>query len=91
MSNCGRVAASRVRVNDYLAKGATFGARGHGTLAGHRLHWTTSPLAPGARRIFRITTRLNRGARTGRYVNRVTAGGGNAPRVTARGATVVIP
>lgn len=90
MSNRGRVVVSRVQVNDYLAKGATFGSRGHGTLAGHRLHWTTPVLAPGARRIFRTTTRLNRRARIGRYVNRVTACGGHAPRVIARGATKVV-
>jgi uncharacterized repeat protein (TIGR01451 family) len=88
--NCGEHAAHGVTVTDRLRKGATVRTRGGAKLVDGRLEWKPGTLAPGARRIYRITTRFARNARAGKYVNRATADGHNTDLTTARGSTTVI-
>jgi uncharacterized repeat protein (TIGR01451 family) len=89
VSNCGNVVASRVSVVDRLSKGATFTTRGGGRLVRGQLVWKAGTLAPGARRVYRVTTRFGPNARPGRYVTRATADAGNSPPTTRRGSTTV--
>ncbi len=87
--NCGRRAATGVSVTDRLRTGATVRTRGSGTLVGERLRWKTGTLAPGARKIYRFTTRISAKTSTGRYVNRATADGDNAPPASGQGSITV--
>jgi uncharacterized repeat protein (TIGR01451 family) len=87
--NCGQRAASGVWVTDRPRRGATFEARGGGSLIGGQLRWTTGTLAPGEHKTYKITTRFRHNARTGKYINRATADGDNTRRTTGQGSTTV--
>jgi uncharacterized repeat protein (TIGR01451 family) len=89
VKNCGDRAASGVSVTDRLRKGARFKTRAGGSLTPGKRVWQVGTLAAGATRTYRVTTRIWRNARTGRYVNRVRADGNNTPPTTAQGSTKV--
>jgi hypothetical protein len=89
VKNCGDRAASGVSVTDRLRKGARFKTRAGGSLTPGKRVWQVGTLAAGATRTYRVTTRMWRNARTGRYVNRVRADGNNTPPTTAQGSTKV--
>ena len=90
VKNCGQITASGVSVSDRPGRGASFGARGGGRLVRGRLVWSTGTLAPGARKVYTITTRLSSSAHPGRHVNRATADGDNARPTTGEGWTTVV-
>jgi uncharacterized repeat protein (TIGR01451 family) len=89
VTNCGTVAASGVSVRDHLHPGATFANRGGGRMVRGRLVWAAGALAPGARKVYRVTARFAATARAGSYSNQVTAVGHNTAPATGRGSTTV--
>ena len=90
MENCGPFDATGVSVTERHGGGASFGSGGGGSRVRGQLRWDTGTLAPGARRIYSMTTRLSPGARPGRFVTTATADGDNAPPTTRHGSTTVV-
>jgi uncharacterized repeat protein (TIGR01451 family) len=89
VNNCGERAASGVSVRDRVRKGASLRTRGGGALVRGQLRWRIGTLAPGASKTYKITTRFDKNARIGRYVNRATAEGDNTQPTTGQGSTTV--
>jgi uncharacterized repeat protein (TIGR01451 family) len=87
--NCGEHAASAVSVSDRLRKGASLKTRGGGTLVRGRLEWTIRTLAVGARRTYRVVTRIARHVRMGTFTNHVTVDAKNTESAIGRGSTTV--
>jgi uncharacterized repeat protein (TIGR01451 family) len=89
VKNCGVRSASGVSVTDRLRKGASFKARGGGSLVAGQLRWNAGTLPAGASKTYKITTRMSTSARLGSYLNRATAEGANTRPASGRGSTAV--
>jgi hypothetical protein len=91
VKNCGAHAAVGVAVTSRLRKGASLAHGGGAGTVGRPLRWNTGTLAPGARVTYKVGIRINRDARTGKYVNRAIADGHNTRPSSGQGSTIVRP